>query len=587
MRFTDTITFRFTMLYLAILAILLMLLGCGIYFGLSFQLQHNLDTALASRSLQLSMFPDIISVVASGTFEEETGEQLSFFFYSRNQLTRITHRGFDIPVDAGAVDSAISGKSTWKTVTSPTGGKMRLLLARFTPDSIHIRPERIQPRNGGQGSASEPGRGPEPGERQGPGRGPEPGERQGPGRGPEPGERQGPGRGPEPGDRQGPGRGPEPGERQGPGRGPEPGDRQGPGRTDQSEDKRLQLTATRYDGPGKPPRAEDLPIDIDSPSAAIVVARPMTDIDETLAQLLKTLMIICPLALLLSGWGGIYLARRAFSPVEQITSTAREIQAHDLTRRIEVHSADELGRLAATINDMLERLAGAFERQSQFTSDASHELRSPLAVIEAESTLALQKHRSPEEYEQSMEIIAQEAAQMSALINQLLTLARADAGKEQMKYEKVDLREFLEELCVDAEILCREKELELRIALEERVCASADLRSLRRLMHNLLSNAIHYTTSGGTVTIELLKEGSQALLRVSDTGMGIPEEDLPHIFERFYRVDKARARDEGGSGLGLAMCRHIVEAHRGRIDVESRPGKGSSFTVRLPLLEGD
>ena len=539
MRFTDTITFRFTMLYLAILAILLMLLGCGIYFGLSFQLQHNLDTALASRSLQLSMFPDIISVVASGTFEEETGEQLSFFFYSRNQLTRITHRGFDIPVDAGAVDSAISGKSTWKTVTSPTGGKMRLLLARFTPDSIHIRPERIQPRNGGQGSASEPGRGPEPGERQGPERG------------------------------------------------PEPGDRQGPGRTDQSEDKRLQLTATRYDGPGKPPRAEDLPIDIDSPSAAIVVARPMTDIDETLAQLLKTLMIICPLALLLSGWGGIYLARRAFSPVEQITSTAREIQAHDLTRRIEVHSADELGRLAATINDMLERLAGAFERQSQFTSDASHELRSPLAVIEAESTLALQKHRSPEEYEQSMEIIAQEAAQMSALINQLLTLARADAGKEQMKYEKVDLREFLEELCVDAEILCREKELELRIALEERVCASADLRSLRRLMHNLLSNAIHYTTSGGTVTIELLKEGSQALLRVSDTGMGIPEEDLPHIFERFYRVDKARARDEGGSGLGLAMCRHIVEAHRGRIDVESRPGKGSSFTVRLPLLEGD
>jgi heavy metal sensor kinase len=347
------------------------------------------------------------------------------------------------------------------------------------------------------------------------------------------------------------------------------------------------MTATRYDGPGKPPRAEDLPIDIDSPSAAIVVARPMTDIDETLAQLLKTLVIICPLALILSGWGGIYLARRAFSPVEQITRTAQEIQAHDLTRRIEVHSADELGRLAATINDMLERLAGAFERQSQFTSDASHELRSPLAVIEAESTLALQKHRSPEEYEQSMEIIAQEAAQMSALINQLLTLARADAGKEQMKYEKVDLREFLEELCVDAEILCREKELELKRSLEEKVCVSADLRSLRRLMHNLLSNAIHYTSSGGTVTIELLKEGSQALLRVSDTGMGIPEEDLPHIFERFYRVDKARARDEGGSGLGLAMCRHIVEAHRGRIDVESRPGKGSSFTVRLPLHEGD
>jgi len=528
MKLTDTIKFKFTMLYLAILALLLVMLAGGIYFGLSHLLHRTMDRAMLNRSTQLSQFPDIISVVASGTFEEETGEELSFYFYSGGQLMRVSHRGFHIPVGNDDLDRAIKGQSTWRTVKNHQGGRMRVYIAPFIPDSLRSNPGKIHIRGNR-----------EPGEER-------------------------------PGGR--PGR--EPGEER-------PGGR--PGREPRQDEPGEESPGSHYRGPGKPPGPGDSSLELDTQSAAIVLARPLKDIDETLAQLLKILLVACPLTLILSGCGGIVLAHRAFRPVEDITRAAREIQAQDLSRRIEVHTDDELGRLASTINGMLERLKNAFARQQQFTSDASHELRAPLAVIQAESTLALQKHRNPEEYERSLEIIAQEAEHMSALTSQLLTLARADAGKEEWKFETIELREFMDELCLDAEILCREKELVLTCALGDDISVRGDRRSLRRLMHNLLGNAINYTATGGTIMVELLKEEKEALLRVSDTGIGIPADELSRIFERFYRVDRARARNEGGSGLGLAMCRHIVDAHKGRIDVESQPGKGSTFVVRLPL----
>jgi heavy metal sensor kinase len=317
--------------------------------------------------------------------------------------------------------------------------------------------------------------------------------------------------------------------------------------------------------------------------AALVIARSTKQIDQALAGLVRTLIIAVPLALALAAAGGIFLARRALKPVDKIAQTAREIGESDLSQRINVNTKDELGRLAATLNEMIGRLEKAFQRQKQFTSDASHELRTPLAVIEAESTLALQKERPSSDYQQSLEIISQESRQMSSLIDQLLTLARADAGKEQWNFTEVNLGKLISNLSTDVEILCQEKGLSFQLGQTQDLVVKGDEARLRELFMNLLDNAIIYTPSPGTVSVSLRREEQMAIVAITDTGVGIPAEDIPFIFERFYRVDKSRSRAEGGSGLGLAICRHIAEAHSGKIEVESQVGVGSTFSVWLPL----
>jgi len=232
---------------------------------------------------------------------------------------------------------------------------------------------------------------------------------------------------------------------------------------------------------------------------------------------------------------------------------------------------------------MIMRLEKAFKRQKEFTSDASHELRAPLAIIEAESTLALKKERSVEEFQCSLQMISREVKHMVLIIDQLLALARADSGKESFKFKDIELAEMIKELCSDAEILAREKDIIMRTGCIEHIVTKGDTRSLKTLAFNILSNAIRYTPNGGQITVSLLKKGSTAVLSISDTGVGIPRDDLPFIFEKFYRVDKARSRLEGGSGLGLAICKHIVEVHGGRIEVESQVGEGTTFYVYLPL----
>jgi len=317
--------------------------------------------------------------------------------------------------------------------------------------------------------------------------------------------------------------------------------------------------------------------------AALVIARSTKQIDQALAGLVRTFIIAVPLALALAAAGGIFLARRALKPVDNIAQTAREIEESDLSRRINVNTKDELGRLAATLNEMIGRLEKAFQRQKQFTSDASHELRTPLAVIEAESTLALEKQRSSSDYQQSLEIISQESNQMSSLIGQLLTLARADAGKEQWNFAEVDLGRLITNLSTDVEVLCQEKGLSFQLGQTQDLVVKGDEARLRELFMNLLDNAIRYTPATGIVSLSLRREGQMAVVAITDTGIGIPAEDMPFIFERFYRVDKSRSRAEGGSGLGLAICRHIAEAHEGKIEVESQMGAGSTFSVWLPL----
>ena len=281
----------------------------------------------------------------------------------------------------------------------------------------------------------------------------------------------------------------------------------------------------------------------------------------------------------------MFLARRAFKPVDQISQTARDIGERDLSQRIEVNTQDELGRLASTLNQMIERLQKAFKRQQQFTGDASHELRTPLAVIQAESSLALQKERSASAYQKSLETITQEAHYMSSIIDRLLTLARADDGKDQLAFQEVNLGKLIQDLGTDAEILCQEKGLGFQLGETRDLVVKGDEAMLRQLFFNLLDNAIKYTPSGGTVSVSSLTEGQMAVVAITDTGIGMAPEDIPLIFERFYRVDKARSRVGGGTGLGLAISQRIAEAHGGKIEVESQVGKGSTFTVSLPGLK--
>jgi heavy metal sensor kinase len=332
--------------------------------------------------------------------------------------------------------------------------------------------------------------------------------------------------------------------------------------------------------PGRPGAAPGRPY---VESAAIAVGRSTEDTEAALDRLLRTLVIAGPLALVVAGAGGVFLAGRALKPVDEITRTAREIEEDDLSQRIPVQSKDELGRLASTLNQMIERLERAFRRQQEFTGDASHELRTPLAVVQAESTLALNKERSADDYRRSLEVVSHESEHMSRVIDQLLTLARADSGKELLTLEELDLGELLANVAERAYVLCKDKGLEFRLDRTDTAVVSGDWAELRQVLLNLLDNAVRHTPEGGVVSLTLRRSDREAVVVVADTGTGISGEDLPHVFERFYRADKSRSRVEGGAGLGLAIAKQLVELHGGRIWAESDVGKGSKFSFMLPL----
>ena len=326
-----------------------------------------------------------------------------------------------------------------------------------------------------------------------------------------------------------------------------------------------------------------VPVGIAIQSAALAVGQPTKHIEEALNELLRILFVAFPLTLIVAGVGGVFLARRALKPVDQMTQTAREIGETDLSQRITVNTRDELGRLATALNQMVERLERAFRRQREFTGDASHELRTPLSVIQAESTLALQRQRQPEEYQRSLETISDEAKHMSQIIEQMLALARADEGTGQIAFGKVELDGLLREVGETMAILSQEKGLHWALRLNGPFTVKGDRGLLTQLFLNLADNAVRYTSHDGEVSIATDGVDGTALVSVSDSGIGIATDHIPHIFERFYRVDEARSRSDGGSGLGLAICKQIVELHGGQIDVHSREDKGSTFTVRLPL----
>jgi heavy metal sensor kinase len=315
----------------------------------------------------------------------------------------------------------------------------------------------------------------------------------------------------------------------------------------------------------------------------IVVGQTTTEITDVLHTFVYVIVIAMVAIIILAGIGGLFLAERALKPVQQITKTAQNIEGSDLSQRINVKTDDELGMLASTLNEMIGRLEESFNRQRQFTADASHELRTPLAIMQAEATLALSKERSPDDYRKSLETISQESDYMSSVIGKLLFLARSDAGKEQLTFEDVELKGLITGLASNIEALAQDKGIKFAVDAHEELMVSGDKVKLRQLFINILENAVRYTPTAGHISVSLVKQESNAVVSISDTGIGIPPEHLPHIFERFYRVDKARARADGGVGLGLAIAKIITESHKGKIEVESELGKGTTFRISIPV----
>lgn len=279
----------------------------------------------------------------------------------------------------------------------------------------------------------------------------------------------------------------------------------------------------------------------------------------------------------------VLLTPSSFKPLEDMAAVTRQItNADDLSRRVpNTERTDEIGVLARSFNQLLERLERLFQTQQRLLADVSHELRTPLTAIRGNVDLM---RRMGDADPESLEIIQEEIERMTRLVGDLLLLARADAGGLPLEKQKVELDNLLFEVYRQVRLL--EKSVEVKVTEVDQVCIMGDVDRLKQLLLNLISNAIKYTPDGGTVDVSLSKKNGWGYLKISDTGMGIPAEDLPYIFDRFYRVDKARARDHSGqgAGLGLAIAKWIAQAHGGNIDVMSKVGEGTTFTIILPIL---
>lgn len=319
---------------------------------------------------------------------------------------------------------------------------------------------------------------------------------------------------------------------------------------------------------------------------AVEIGATTDDVRETLEVFRFYLFLFAPLLLLVAAGGGYWLSRRALLPVDALVRTARAISGSNLDSRLQkLSTGDELQRLSDTLNEMLGRIETAFLRITEFTADASHELRTPVSLIRTEAELALRRSRGEEEYKESLRHILLEAERTTVLIEQLLALARADAGREALHMEPVDLRQTLHSVVDGWKQVATMRDLKFSASIEDQdLFVNGDESALRRLVDILLDNAFKYTPSPGSVQLRLEQTAEGAVITVQDSGPGIDEQDQHKIFQRFYRVDKARSREQGGVGLGLSIAQWIATQHHGTIAVQSHPGSGSVFQVVLPKV---
>ncbi|MSR59909.1 MAG: HAMP domain-containing protein [Planctomycetaceae bacterium] len=312
----------------------------------------------------------------------------------------------------------------------------------------------------------------------------------------------------------------------------------------------------------------------------IQVADSLQRYHHELSELLTILIGAVPIVLGVALGGGYWLSRRALAPVDQVTQAALDISAAQLGRRVVVgHTRDELGRLAQAFNGMIERLELSFDEMRRFTADAAHELRTPLAVLRSEAEVTLRGDRSADEYRQALENQLEEIARLTRLAEELLFLSREDSGQHAEASQPIRLDQLLEQLVGQLQTAAQAREVTLEVTGIFPCAVRSDADRLRRLFFNLLDNAMKYTPPGGTVRVCGTQRGDQFEIVVSDTGIGIGPEHLPHVCERFYRVDAARSRSTEGTGLGLAICCAIVEADHGTLQIDSTLGVGTRVTV--------
>jgi len=318
--------------------------------------------------------------------------------------------------------------------------------------------------------------------------------------------------------------------------------------------------------------------------ALVQVGTSLEDVEEVLGSLLYTFGIGIIASVVFAAAVGWFLAKNALSPVAAITDKARSIGAENLNERIGIKGPqDEIGELAATINDMIERLEQSFNRIKQFTGDASHELKTPLTILKGEMEMALRSKDDVQYMRETLSSALEEIDRMNLIVRNLLDLAKIDVEKEASRDVEVEVDKVLSERFEQFRKVALDRGVELDILQNKPAVIHGDPLRLGQLVHNLIDNAIKYTPAGGRVELSLAVEDGSAVAKVKNTGIGIAASDIPFLFDRFYRVDKARTRDAGGAGLGLSICKEIVVSLGGSIDVESESGEGATFTVRLPL----
>lgn len=342
---------------------------------------------------------------------------------------------------------------------------------------------------------------------------------------------------------------------------------------------------------GTPIRLFTAPFVIEGKGAGVIqIAESYQEIQTVQRQLVFLLVVSIPFVLLIASAGGWFMAANALAPIDRIARMADQISAKDLSQRLNLDLPnDEVGRLAATFDKMLVRLEDAFERQRRFIADASHEMRTPLTILKGDVEVALNRPRSAESYRQTLEMVNQTTDRLTDLVEELLMLARADNNQYPLELEDFDLADLLANEVKHFKPRAQEKDIALRLDAPRSLPIRADRDKLARLFLNLIDNAIKYSQSGDHVNVTAVTLDHQIRVDITDTGPGIPPEHLESLFDRFYRVDKARSRDlsnangNSGAGLGLSIAQWLAEVHQGRIDVTSEIDRGTTFTVHLPL----